>query len=179
MLPWHICCFFVKHSGRPDISILTTSAPRERRNNAASLNLLKLKHRRFFGSAFSIYVEETTKLFLVIVERNIFSAPEKPSINKFLALLLTWQLLTICNAWSGLDKWIRQELIDWEQRWYNYGGVIFLKYSIVCWLCLLLRLSFWLVPLSILLSTCLTFSSILRPVISNLLCNLSLASVHT
>ena len=57
LLPWYICCFFVKHSGRRAISILQASGQRERQNNAAFLNSLKLNSLSIdvlFGSAFSV-----------------------------------------------------------------------------------------------------------------------------
>ena len=57
LLPWYLCCFFLKHSGRPVVSILKTSALIEGRNNAAALNLLKPDSLRvdvFFMSAFAV-----------------------------------------------------------------------------------------------------------------------------
>ena len=72
---WYSCCFFVKHSGRLAISILITSAQRERRNNAASINLLKLNSLSLgvlFGSAFAVHVAGPTKSFFVIVSEAIF-----------------------------------------------------------------------------------------------------------
>ena len=75
MLPWYISYFFVKLLGRPAISILTTSVQRERRNNAASLNLLKLSSLTIgvlFGSAFAVYVAGATKLFILIVSQKFF-----------------------------------------------------------------------------------------------------------
>ena len=65
---------FVKHLGRPVISILTTSAQRARRNYAASLDFLKLHSLSvgvFFGSAFGVHVTGVTKLFLVTVSETI------------------------------------------------------------------------------------------------------------
>ena len=70
----YICCFFVKYLRRLVISVLTISA-RERRNNAASLNLLQLNSfcvGVFFWSAFVIRVAGNTQLFLVIVSETIF-----------------------------------------------------------------------------------------------------------
>ena len=63
------------HLGKPVISILTTSAHWERRNNAASLNLLQLNSlcvHDFFGSTFAVHSAETTKLLLVIASETIF-----------------------------------------------------------------------------------------------------------
>ena len=110
-------------------------------------------------------------------------ATEKPSINKIFALLLTYfqyrinestRGRTICDAWSDLDKWILQEWIDWEQS-FDYGGIIFSKHSIVCWIMLVVKGA---ILASILLSTWLTLTSILGPVISYLFCNLSLAQLN-
>ena len=57
LLPWYLCCFFLKHSGRPVITILKTLALREERNNAAALNLFKPDSLRvdfFSESAFAV-----------------------------------------------------------------------------------------------------------------------------
>ena len=75
MLLWYIFYFLVKLLGRPTISFLTTSGQRERRNNAASLNLLKLSSLTIgvlLGSPFAVYVAGATKLFILIVSQNFF-----------------------------------------------------------------------------------------------------------
>ena len=72
LLPWYICCFFVKHSGRLVISILKTSAQREGWNNAATLNLLKSDSLRvcvFFESVFVVDFAGVTKLFFLVVSK--------------------------------------------------------------------------------------------------------------
>ena len=69
------CCFFVKHPGRPVISILKTLTQREGRNNAAAFNLLKSDSLRvdvFFGSAFAVDLAGVTKLFFVIPSETRF-----------------------------------------------------------------------------------------------------------
>ena len=68
------CCCFVKHSFRPAIFVLTASVQREKRNNAASLNLIMLHSLSIgllFRSAFAVYVAGATKLFLLIVSETI------------------------------------------------------------------------------------------------------------
>ena len=75
LLPRYICCLFEKDSGRPAISVLSTSAQSERWNYAASLNLLKLNSLSMsvlFGFPFAVYVAESTKLFLVSVSETFF-----------------------------------------------------------------------------------------------------------
>ena len=127
LLPWYICCFFVKHSGRPVISILKTSAQREGRNNAAALNLLKSDSLRvdlFFLVCFCCWFGKSYKIIFRNCIRNKFLASDKPYINKFFLLFLTYfrysidestHFLTICNISSDFDKWILHERIDWEQ----------------------------------------------------------------
>ena len=76
--------FFVKYSGRPVIYILTTSAQRERRNNAASPNLLKLNSLGvgvFFRSAFAVHVPGATKLFLIVSETIFWHLKSRESTN--------------------------------------------------------------------------------------------------
>ena len=144
MLPWYICCFFVKHSGRPAITILTTSAQRERRNNGACLNLLKLF---FGGSAFAAYLAGAAKLFLVIVSETYFwylksrlstnslhfirctSGTESTNASSFSLYLMPDP--TLINQSS-------KEWIDWEQS-SNDGGIIFPKHSIVHWIMVVVR----------------------------------------
>ena len=65
----------MKQSGRLVI-VLKTSAQRERRNNATSLNLLKLNSLSggifFFRSVFAVHMPGAAKLFLIIVSETIF-----------------------------------------------------------------------------------------------------------
>ena len=72
---FYICCFFLKHSGRPVISILKSLGQREEQNNAAALNLLKSDSLRvddFFGSAFAVDLAGVTKLFFIILSETSF-----------------------------------------------------------------------------------------------------------
>ena len=163
--------FFVKHLGRPVISILTTSAQRERQNYAASLNLLKLhffKCRRFIWVCFCCSRGRSYKIILCNCDRNNFTASEQPCINKLFVLLLTYfryrinestQLVTKCDVWSDLDTWILQQRTDWEQS-SNYGGIIFPKHSIVCWIMLVVMGVILFDTFEYFLSTCFKYSAI-------------------
>ena len=51
LLTWYICCFFLKHSGRATIIILTTFAQRERRNSWRTSGIESTK-----ASSFSLYL---------------------------------------------------------------------------------------------------------------------------
>ena len=113
-LPWYICCFFVKYSGRPVISILKTSAQKKERNNAAALNLMKSDSFRedvFFGSVFWCWLAFFSELFL---------ASDKLCINKFFLRFLTY-------FWYSIDK----HGIDWPFDRLNFLVALFLSLVIM------------------------------------------------
>ena len=120
------CCFFGKHLGRLVSSVLTISA-RERRNNAASPNLLQLNSfcvGIFFWSAFVIRVAGTTQLFLANVSETTFLRGKiRASTNSLYYCECTFSIESTkarssslyTMFFSELDKQILQEWIDWEQ----------------------------------------------------------------
>ena len=109
------CCFFVKHPGRPVISILKTSTQREGRNNAAAFNLLKSDSLRvdvFFGSAFAVDLAGVTKLFFVVVsETSILHLISHVSKN---SLCCFWHISGIA---SETMKHIYLECLCVKQLW--------------------------------------------------------------
>ena len=110
-----------------------------------------------FGSVFVVHVAGATKLFFVIVTETILLHLNSLVLTNY--LYCCTQLVTKCDVWSDLDTWILQQRTDWEQS-SNYGGIIFPKHSIVCWIMLVVMGVILFGTFEYFLSTCFKYSAI-------------------